>query len=419
MPMPEAPKKVCFHDGLISHHTVADCLEKTERSHEENQERAYIAASRRTDRSLEARVQSARMASDIHKRRTGKSFRITEDIVMKEEMYEEEDDDLPRSYRVLGANMQTSSADLNYRVGAYFNNRLALSRMVARTDDDWRNNEINTRFAQLFPQHARQNSDTSPVSPPQPPQQLPQQQLSQPPQQLPQQQLSQQHHQLPQQHQQLPQRHQQLPQQQQQLPQQQQQLPQQQQQQQQSPFSQRPQPVPQQFHSMPSHSDPFPSTQHFYPQPLQTAQHARTFSTSAVSQCSPQHPELLRQDSGVALPGSPSTFNHSPHPDSPMDLGSSQSAFTAELPSEARMMMMSGVDMSAGYDSTSATWPTMDSSFDMTGVPRGPRSEEEQVISPTSDTFDMSNLKWDPMMAPMDDSTWNTFINDNAWTDGQ
>ncbi|KAK8143186.1 hypothetical protein G3M48_007589 [Beauveria asiatica] len=311
MPMREAPKKVCFHDGLISHHTVANCLEKTERSHEENQERAYIAASRRTDRSLEARVQSARMASDIHKRRTGKSFRITEDIVMKEEMYEEEDDDLPRSYRVLGANMQTPSTDLNYR------------------------------------------------------------------------------------------------------------LPQQQQQQQRSPFPQRPQPVPQQFHSMPSHSDPFPSTQHFYPQPLQTAQHARTFSTSAVSQCSPQHPELLRQDSGVALPGSPSTFNHSPHPDSPMDLGSSQSAFTAELPSEARMMMMSGVDMSAGYDSTSPAWPTMDSSFDMTGVPRDPRSEEEQVISPTSDTFDMSNLKWDPMMAPMDDSTWNTFINDNAWTDGQ
>ncbi|OAA37345.1 hypothetical protein BBO_07727 [Beauveria brongniartii RCEF 3172] len=364
MPMPEAPKK-------------------TERSHEENQERAYIAASRRTDRSLEARVQSARMASDIHKRRTGKSFRITEDIVMKEEMYEEEDDDLPRSYRVLGPNMQTSSPELNYRVGAYFNNRLAMSKMVARTDDDWRNNEVNTKFAQLFPQHARQNSDTSPVSPPQPPQQLPQQ-----------------HQQLPQQHQQLPQQHQH-------------------QHQQQSPFPQRPQPVTQQFHSMPSHSDPFPSTQQFYAQPHQTAQQARTFSTSGVSQCSPQHPELLRQDSGVALPGSPSTFNHSPHPNSPMDLGSSRSAFTAELPSEARMLMMSGVDMSAGYDSASHTWPTIDSSFDMTGVPRGSRSEEEQVISPTSDTFDMSNLKWDPMMAPMDDSTWNTFINDNAWTDGQ
>ncbi|KAH8717314.1 hypothetical protein HC256_002003 [Beauveria bassiana] len=352
MPMPAAPKK-------------------TERSHEENQERAYIAASRRTDRSLEARVQSARMASDIHKRRTGKSFRITDDIVMKEEMYEEEDDDLPRSYRVLGPHMKTSSSELNYRAGAYFSNRVALSELVARTDDDWRNNEINKRFAQLFPQHARQNSDTSPVSPPQPPQQLPQQQQPQ------------------------------------------------QQQQQHSPFPQRPQPVPQQFHSMPSHSDPFTSAHQFYAQPHQTVQHARTFSTSAVSQCSPQHPEFLRQDSGVALPGSPPTFHHSPHPDSPMDLGSNRSAFTAELPSEARMMMMSGVDMNAGYDSASQTWPSMDATFDMPGVPRGSRNEEEQVVSPTSDTFDISNLRWDPMMAQVDDSTWNTFINDNAWTDGQ
>ncbi|KAF1736352.1 hypothetical protein CRV24_001959 [Beauveria bassiana] len=261
MPMPAAPKK-------------------TERSHEENQERAYIAASRRTDRSLEARVQSARMASDIHKRRTGKSFRITDDIVMKEEMYEEEDDDLPRSYRVLGPHMKTSSSELNYRAGAYFSNRVALSELVA-------------------------------------------------------------------------------------------------------------------------------------------LQHARTFSTSAVSQCSPQHPEFLRQDSGVALPGSPPTFHHSPHPDSPMDLGSNRSAFTAELPSEARMMMMSGVDMNAGYDSASQTWPSMDATFDMPGVPRGSRNEEEQVVSPTSDTFDISNLRWDPMMAQVDDSTWNTFINDNAWTDGQ
>src|ERR1700712_3878221 len=54
---------------------------------------AYIAASRRSDRSLEARMESARRASEIHKRRCGRSFRITEEAVLNEEMYEEEDPD--------------------------------------------------------------------------------------------------------------------------------------------------------------------------------------------------------------------------------------------------------------------------------------------------------------------------------------
>lgn len=57
----------------------------------QNQERAYIAASRRTDRSLEARYQSALMASAIHKKRTGKGFRVTHEIVQSEDMYEEEE----------------------------------------------------------------------------------------------------------------------------------------------------------------------------------------------------------------------------------------------------------------------------------------------------------------------------------------
>lgn len=64
-----------------------------------NRERAYIAASRRSDRSLEARYQSALMASEVHKRRTGKALHITHDIVAKEEMYEEEDHILPEARR--------------------------------------------------------------------------------------------------------------------------------------------------------------------------------------------------------------------------------------------------------------------------------------------------------------------------------
>ncbi|EXJ85729.1 hypothetical protein A1O1_06097 [Capronia coronata CBS 617.96] len=99
---------------------------KTERTHEENQERAYIAASRRSDRSLEARVESARRASEIHKRRTGRSLRVTEQDVINEEMYEEEDDDLPLQYRRLTAHLQTGSADFNRRLAAYLTNQVAM-----------------------------------------------------------------------------------------------------------------------------------------------------------------------------------------------------------------------------------------------------------------------------------------------------
>ncbi|RHZ82248.1 hypothetical protein Glove_110g110 [Diversispora epigaea] len=64
-----------------------------ERTHEENQERAYIAASHRGDRSMEARIESARKASEIHKKRTGKALRITPEDVRNEEMYQEINDD--------------------------------------------------------------------------------------------------------------------------------------------------------------------------------------------------------------------------------------------------------------------------------------------------------------------------------------
>jgi hypothetical protein len=117
---------------------------KTERSHEENQERAYIAASRRADRSIEARVQSARMASEIHRKRTGKGFKISEEIVMKEEMYEEEDDDLPRQYRALAAHLQTSSAEMNHRLSAYLSNQVAMASWA-------RQQEVNRMFAEQFP----------------------------------------------------------------------------------------------------------------------------------------------------------------------------------------------------------------------------------------------------------------------------
>jgi len=92
---------------------------KTERSHEENQERAYIAASRRNDRSLEARLESARRASEIHKKRTGRGLRVTEQDVINEEMYEEEDDDLPAQYRRFAAHLQNQSLWLDHKYESY------------------------------------------------------------------------------------------------------------------------------------------------------------------------------------------------------------------------------------------------------------------------------------------------------------
>ncbi|KAI0432467.1 hypothetical protein F5Y09DRAFT_145239 [Xylaria sp. FL1042] len=121
--------------------------QKTERSHEENQERAYIAASRRADRSLEARVQSAKMASDIHRKRTGRGLKVSEEIVLKEEMYEEMEDDMPRSYKSLAVHLQTDSPELNHRVSAYIASQTAMATMA-------KYNEINKMFSEAFPRAA-------------------------------------------------------------------------------------------------------------------------------------------------------------------------------------------------------------------------------------------------------------------------
>lgn len=128
-------------------------VQKTERSHEENQERAYIAASRRADRSLEARVQSAKMASDIHRKRTGRGLKVSEEIVLREEMYEEVEDDMPRPYRYLASHLQTSSPELNNRVSAYIASQTAMATIA-------KYNEINKMFSEAFPQAASYSQPT-------------------------------------------------------------------------------------------------------------------------------------------------------------------------------------------------------------------------------------------------------------------
>ncbi|KAI0458891.1 hypothetical protein F5B21DRAFT_458099 [Xylaria acuta] len=122
-------------------------IQKTERSHEENQERAYIAASRRTDRSLEARVQSAKMASDIHRKRTGRGLRVSEEIVRKEEMYEEMEDEVPRHYKYLTAHLETDSPEMNQRLSAFVTSHTAMAAMA-------KYNDIDKRFHEAFPRVA-------------------------------------------------------------------------------------------------------------------------------------------------------------------------------------------------------------------------------------------------------------------------
>ncbi|RVD85017.1 uncharacterized protein DFL_003351 [Arthrobotrys flagrans] len=84
---------------------------RMERTHEENQERAYIAASHRTDRSLEARMESARRASEIHKQRTGKFFRITEKAVLAGEVYNDDDYGFPAPYCQLDQQLRADASD--------------------------------------------------------------------------------------------------------------------------------------------------------------------------------------------------------------------------------------------------------------------------------------------------------------------
>ncbi|KAG6015480.1 hypothetical protein E4U43_005232 [Claviceps pusilla] len=127
------------------------------RSRDENQERAYIAASRRTDRSIEARLQSAHKASELHQKRTGKALRITEQIVFNDETYEEEDSWMPSRF-LLGPQLQTSSADFNARVEAYLEQKIVMSTFVAATDRQQQNQrwgEIDRLFAESFPNAAQ------------------------------------------------------------------------------------------------------------------------------------------------------------------------------------------------------------------------------------------------------------------------
>lgn len=80
-------------------------------------------------------MESARRASAIHEKRTGRALRITEADVINEEMYEEIND-LPTEYRRLNAHLQTQSADFDRRLLAYLSCQMATRQAVS---DCWQN----------------------------------------------------------------------------------------------------------------------------------------------------------------------------------------------------------------------------------------------------------------------------------------
>ena len=113
---------------------------------EENKERAYVAASRRGDRSIEARVKSALMASAVHKKRTGKSLHITELLVLNEDMYEEEESrPLPRSFCLAATRASQGIGGLDPKRRAN-----TAAAVTAQLDSEWRLNDINRLFAQTW-----------------------------------------------------------------------------------------------------------------------------------------------------------------------------------------------------------------------------------------------------------------------------
>jgi hypothetical protein len=72
---------------------------------------------------------------------------VTEQDVINEEMYEEEDDDLPFQYRRLTAHLQTGSADFNRRLAAYLTNHIAMRTALDQA--------ITTSYAQQYPNAPR------------------------------------------------------------------------------------------------------------------------------------------------------------------------------------------------------------------------------------------------------------------------
>lgn len=291
------------------------------------------------------------MASEIHKKRTGKSFRITEEIVLKEEMYEEEDDEFPRSYRLLGPHMQTGSAEMNSRLEAFLTNKIAMSQYVARGGERWeKENEINKLFAASFPNldaqaKAFSHSFTNPSY--QQPTEEPSKSIGSVPQ---------------------------------------------------SPIS--------------------PTSPNFQQQqqPASFQRHSSngTDASAALSPptLSPASP-ISHATPSFSMPG-------------PMEFGGSSSAFTTELPNEARMMFAGFMGNSdpygqSMYESLSFDWMNGQQQAQQSSYLDSKLDHNETNMFATADI--QSPMQWDPTLATTgaqaNDDDWNDFINDQPWGETQ
>lgn len=124
--------------------------------------RAYIAASRRSDRSIEARVESARRASEIHKKRTGRSLKVTEADVQNEEMYEEEDDDLPMQYRRFSAlNPGQPYSAFQHRVQNYMTGQVGMRNYLHEAIYNANQNTAQQKYFNALMQQQQQQQQQS------------------------------------------------------------------------------------------------------------------------------------------------------------------------------------------------------------------------------------------------------------------
>lgn len=86
------------------------------------------------------------MASDVHEQRTGKKLHIDEQVIIDEEMYDEEDNGLRRSYHAIRLNPNASEEDIDCYLDF-----LSKTHASLQSDSAWRANRINSKFAQTFP----------------------------------------------------------------------------------------------------------------------------------------------------------------------------------------------------------------------------------------------------------------------------
>ncbi|AEO68054.1 uncharacterized protein THITE_2117375 [Thermothielavioides terrestris NRRL 8126] len=129
---------------------------RTQRTHEENQERAYIAASRRADRDIEHRIRSALKASECRKKRTGRGLKITREAVLGDEQYESDDDDSTACRFPIPAASNPSQAATANRADRY-------AEVDALFAQHFPHVQLSSRWATHRPQHQQPLSHSYPA----------------------------------------------------------------------------------------------------------------------------------------------------------------------------------------------------------------------------------------------------------------